>query len=198
MKLLIYSDVHLERQQFSPGPNAREADLVVLAGDVGQGTEGLRWARKIFKDQPIIMVLGNHEFFGWRDFVDFVDEARNKALELDIDLLECGETSVGGVRFLGATLWTDYELFSPDADEFRLLKKEARFDRSGHSAEMNKPGTGRVGMVSMTGVPARLLGHPAGQPCMDIAAHIAAGQQEIFEDAGHVRCEEQRHSGFLR
>lgn len=126
MKFLIYSDVHLERQQFTPGPRAREADLVVLAGDIGQGTEGLCWARKTFKDQSIIMVLGNHEFFGGRDFDDFVDVARRSARKLDIDLLECAEASIGGVRFLGATLWTDFEMFSPGPEDFMRLKKEAQ------------------------------------------------------------------------
>lgn len=140
MKLLIYSDVHLERQQFTPEPNALEADLVVLAGDIGQGLEGLRWARKTFKDQPIVMVLGNHEFFGGQDFIDFVDEARNKALELDIDLLECGETSIGGVRFLGASLWTDFELFSPNPEEFRRLKREAQEFIKDYSPEQIKTG----------------------------------------------------------
>lgn len=126
MKLLIYSDVHLERQPFTPGPHAQEADLVVLAGDIGQGIEGLHWARRTFKNQPIVMVLGNHEFFGGQDFVDFVDVARNEAFALDIDLLECSAATIDGVRFLGATMWTDFELLSPDPEEFRLLRKEAQ------------------------------------------------------------------------
>ncbi len=126
MKIAIYSDIHLERQCFTPGPLAQDADLVVLAGDVGQGTEGLDWARKTFEHHPIIVVLGNHEFFGGQDFDEFVDVARRKAQELGIHLLECTEVSIVGVRFLGATLWTDFELFSPDSDEFGRLKEEAQ------------------------------------------------------------------------
>ncbi len=126
MKIALYSDIHLERQSFTPGPLAQNADLIVLAGDIGQGTEGLPWARKAFENKPIIMVLGNHEFFGGKDFDLFVEEARTKAHELGIHLLECAEASIGGVRFLGATLWTDFELFSPDSVEFGLLKKDAR------------------------------------------------------------------------
>lgn len=126
MKLLIYSDVHLERQQFTPGPVGGEADIVVLAGDIGEGTDGLVWARSTFSDKPIVAVLGNHEFFGGRDFDAFVDEARIKATELDIHLLECGEVTIGGVRFLGATLWTDFELFNPDGDDLQRLKQQAQ------------------------------------------------------------------------
>ncbi len=126
MKIVLYSDIHLERQDFTPGPGAQDADLVVLAGDVGQGTAGLYWAREAFENKPIVMVLGNHEFFGGQDFDEFVDVARRKAHELDIELLECAETSIGGIRFLGATLWTDFELFSPDPVELGLLKQDAR------------------------------------------------------------------------
>lgn len=125
MKLLIYSDIHLERQQFQPGPIAQTADVVVLAGDVGEGTDGQVWARRVFPDKPIVMVLGNHEFFGGRDFDAFVDEARSKAAELDIQLLECGEVTIDGMRFLGATLWTDFELFKPDRENLQVLKREA-------------------------------------------------------------------------
>jgi len=125
MKIALYSDIHLERQSFTPGTLAQDADLLVLAGDIGQGTDGLYWARKAFENKPMVMVLGNHEFFGGRDFDLFVEEARTKAQELDIHLLECAEASIGGVRFLGATLWTDFELFSPDSVEFGLLKKNA-------------------------------------------------------------------------
>jgi Icc-related predicted phosphoesterase len=126
MKLLIYSDIHLERQQFAPGKAANDADVVVLAGDIGEGTNGLIWARRAFPDKPIVMVLGNHEFFGGRDFDSFVDEAQSKASDLDIHLLECGEVTIGEMRFLGTTLWTDFELFSPDAGDLQQLKQEAQ------------------------------------------------------------------------
>lgn len=125
MKLLIYSDIHLERQSFTPSHNAGGADVIVLAGDIGQGTDGLIWASSTFPDKPIVMVLGNHEFFGGRDFHAFVSEAKTKAAELDIHLLENDEVFIGGVRFLGATLWSNFELFSPDACRLQWLKQEA-------------------------------------------------------------------------
>lgn len=126
MKIALYSDIHLERQSFTPGPRSQDADLVVLAGDIGQGTEGMYWARKAFENKPIVMVLGNHEFYGGRDFDLFVEEARTKAHELGIHLLECEEASIGGIRFIGATLWTSFELFSPDSIELGWLKEEAQ------------------------------------------------------------------------
>jgi hypothetical protein len=45
MKLLVLSDLHLELAPFPPDPQAAAAvDVVVLAGDVDKGVNGIRWA----------------------------------------------------------------------------------------------------------------------------------------------------------
>ena len=61
MRLHILSDLYLE---FGPAQIPRpEADVVVLAGDIHLGREGIRWARKQFPAQPVHYVLGKHEFY---------------------------------------------------------------------------------------------------------------------------------------
>ena len=62
MRLHILSDLHLE---FGSAPEIprTSANIVVLAGDIHLGREGRQWARKQFLDQPVIYVLGNHEFY---------------------------------------------------------------------------------------------------------------------------------------
>jgi predicted phosphodiesterase len=61
MKLHILNDLHIEFEDFqSP---VTDADVVVLAGDIGVGAEGLRWAEARFLDKPVIYVPGNHEFY---------------------------------------------------------------------------------------------------------------------------------------
>jgi len=61
MKLHILNDLHIEFEDFAPADI--DADVVVLAGDIGVGTEGLRWADDRFPDKPVIYVPGNHEFY---------------------------------------------------------------------------------------------------------------------------------------
>ena len=61
MKLHIMSDVHLEFSTFEPP--ATDADVVVLAGDIGIGAKGVYWARSVFPDKQILYVPGNHEFY---------------------------------------------------------------------------------------------------------------------------------------
>lgn len=154
MKLLLYSDIHLERQDFKPGQAAQEADVVVLAGDIGEGTDGLVWARATFPDKPIVTVLGNHEYFGNRDFDAFAYEARSKAQELDIHLLECDEVAIAGIRFLGVTLWSDFELYRPDSAELQRLKQEAQASikdySSGQIVASSIPGAGGASLCSLT------------------------------------------------
>ncbi len=65
MKIHLMSDVHLE---FDPSftPPYVDADITVLAGDIGYGIEGIEWAKKRFS-RPVVYVLGNHEYYprGW-------------------------------------------------------------------------------------------------------------------------------------
>jgi predicted phosphodiesterase len=108
MRIHLLSDLHLEHLDWTP-PDVG-ADVVVLAGDIGAGTSGLRWARQHWPETPVIYVMGNHEFYG-HHINGLMVEARAVARELGIHLLENDEVVLGGVRFLGATVWTDYSLY---------------------------------------------------------------------------------------
>ena len=120
MKILILSDLHIEREPFYPadleGRIDDDADVVVLAGDIHEGTAGIRWARETFPDKPIVYVAGNHEFYG-HHWVMLLDQLREEALKHDVHYLEASGVDIGGVRFLGCTLWTDFCLFGADEQE---------------------------------------------------------------------------------
>lgn len=62
MKLHVLSDLHLEFSAFVP-PKI-EADVIVLAGDIGKGNSGIYWAGNTFPDKPIVYLASNHEFYG--------------------------------------------------------------------------------------------------------------------------------------
>lgn len=110
-RLHLFSDLHLEFAPFDV-PDVG-ADVLVLAGDVD--TKGrLRLAPKT----PAVMVCGNHEHYDGE--VDrTTDKLRPVAAERGVALLENDVAVVAGVRFLGATLWTDFRVFAGD-DEYRL------------------------------------------------------------------------------
>lgn len=108
MKLWIMSDLHLEFTPFSP-PQV-DADLVVLAGDIGKEDRGIAWAAKRFS-KPVVYVAGNHEFYSTRPMQTIRHGLERAAAKHGIHLLERGRVDFGPVRVLGCTLWTDLLLY---------------------------------------------------------------------------------------
>jgi Icc-related predicted phosphoesterase len=112
MKLQIFSDLHLDVLPIKPISIAGGIDAVIVAGDVCEGAvQGFGHLRRIVPMPiPILMVLGNHEYY--RRFVpDELALARAQASAFNIRLLENDTMVLGGVRFVGATLWTNYRIF---------------------------------------------------------------------------------------
>lgn len=126
MRIQLASDLHLEfledrfrgERLISPAANA---DLLVLAGDVANGTRGV----ELFANWPVpvLYVPGNHEFYGrsWEQTrIDMRASARGTSVVLldneVADLRRFGswaaarEDELSKLRFLGTTLWTDYRL----------------------------------------------------------------------------------------
>ena len=106
MKLHILSDLHTEFADFEPP--AMDADVVVLAGDIAVGKGGIEWAARSFPRVPVIYVPGNHEFY--RHDIGIAQELADAAPE-HLHLLNDSACLIGGVRFFGATLWTDFEFY---------------------------------------------------------------------------------------
>ena len=130
MRLLIYSDLHIDQNGFKPiladGSRAdKDVDVVVLAGDIDEGVRGIRWGREAFPDKPVIYVSGNHEMYG-KNWIHHIDDMREAALKNDVEFLEADGIDIGGVRFLGATLWTDMELFGEANRKFSIYQSKAR------------------------------------------------------------------------
>jgi predicted phosphodiesterase len=111
MRLHVLSDLHLERGIGDvPAP---DADVVVLAGDISTGTRGVEWARAWAGDRPVIYVAGNHEFYG-HAMPALIAELRAAAAGSSVHVLERDELVIEGVRFLGCTLWSDFEFAGAD------------------------------------------------------------------------------------
>jgi predicted phosphodiesterase len=112
MKLHLLSDLHLDFAPFRPQdklPLAIDADVVVLAGDLCNGTQGVRWAKEAFADKPVIYVCGNHEHYG-SVIGETLETIREETAGSNVHFLNNDEIIIGGVRFLGTTLWTDFEV----------------------------------------------------------------------------------------
>jgi len=108
MKLHVISDLHAGFAPFDL-PHV-DADVLVLAGDVDTGVRGMALAREWARGRPVIYVAGNHEFYGG-SIPRHITKLRDAAEGSGVRFLENDEAVIGGVRFLGCTLWTDFDLF---------------------------------------------------------------------------------------
>jgi predicted phosphodiesterase len=124
MRIRVHSDLHLEFQDWSPP--GTEADVVVLAGDIHVGIKGIEWARRNFPTIPVVYVAGNHEFYG-KHMDDLTQELTTEGDRLGVSVLLGRSTVINGVRFLGATLWTDFALYGTDPSSIDRAMSDARY-----------------------------------------------------------------------
>lgn len=113
MRLLILSDLHREVwRNHAPRIDvaASRPDVVILAGDIATGTHGVAWAESTFAGLPVLYVHGNHEAYGHA--LDTLQGELDAACQETghVHHLQMRELRIGGVRFLGCTLWTDFAL----------------------------------------------------------------------------------------
>ena len=110
MRLHILSDLHLEHSNFEMPPVG--SDVLVLAGDIlTPGHRALGWAAQeaVHRGRAVVQVAGNHEFYGATLQAERA-LMREAASTHGIHLLDRTAVVLGGVRFLGCILWTDYRV----------------------------------------------------------------------------------------
>ena len=127
MNIQLLSDLHLESNPyFKPLPQLG-ADVLVLAGDIGSYQSGslltslgitdfgLRRFSPLPAAQggagwptPVLFVPGNHEYDGL-EFDEADVRLREACRRLGILWLERESVQLQGVRFIGCTLWTDFD-----------------------------------------------------------------------------------------
>ena len=103
MRIHLLSDLHNEFSPFTP--EVLEADVVILAGDIDVKTRGVTWAKQTFSC-PVLYVPGNHEYYGGH--LSRTLEKMRAAQDERVRVLDRDEVIIAGVRFLGATMWTDF------------------------------------------------------------------------------------------
>lgn len=128
MRILPLSDLHHELwREFAPviDPSISQPDVVVLAGDIDTGAKAVEWAAKTFAGIPVVYVHGNHEPYGKNLEHMHRDIEEACAASGHVHFLNCGELVLGQVRFLGATMWTDFRLFGDEDRQLAMREAES-------------------------------------------------------------------------
>jgi len=143
IRLHVLSDLHTEMSPCTPGNPS--CDVVVLAGDIGAGADpgagGVGWIEQACKGVPAVYVAGNHEHYGG-SIAACTGRLQELTRGTPVHFLENDEIVLGGVRFLGCTLWTDFCLHGPDDREQAM--RDAGRTLSDYDQIRKDPGGGRI------------------------------------------------------
>ena len=147
MRIWFLSDLHHHSSwPFEPPAVAPACDAIVIAGDSGEemSRKAIPWTAETFGryGKPVLYVPGNHDFYGANISYE-VRKAHLVAEHHKIILLAQGEfVVIGDVRFVGATLWTDYALgawgHQAELEAMRNMS-DFRYIRFGSSYQKARP-----------------------------------------------------------
>ena len=132
VNIQLLSDLHLESNPHFQALPVPGADLLVLAGDIGSYQHGSLLGSLAIKDfglarfsplpmsqggagwpTPVFFIPGNHEYDGM-DFDEAHGRLRETCERLGMVWLERETVVLQGVRFVGSTLWTDFDALSAE------------------------------------------------------------------------------------
>lgn len=142
MRIQLFSDLHLERDPDFLPYIAPGTDLVILAGDIGSyqshsrlqgvdfGLERFSPRRPGAPPARVLFVPGNHEFDGLEYEATYA-RLRLVCERLGIEWLDRTVLTIGGVRFIGTTLWADFDaLAGQERDLTRQLQQRNKAFRA--------------------------------------------------------------------
>lgn len=161
MKIQLLSDLHLETHpHFAPSP-APDADVLILAGDIGSYQTGSCLLDQHDTDfglarfspradlaawpVPGFFVPGNHAYDGL-DFDLAHARLRETCDRLHIHWLHQRSEILNGVRFVGCTLWSDFEALVPLTGPLALQLKAREKAQRAADFYLRKTGTHRHGL----------------------------------------------------
>jgi Icc-related predicted phosphoesterase len=146
MNIQLLSDLHLETHphfvpEFAPG-----ADVLILAGDIGSYQEGSMLVTQGDNDfglarfspradlaawpVPVFFVPGNHEYDGM-PFEEAHARLQESCERLQITWLHRRVNVMNGVRWIGCTLWSDFEALVPQQGPLtQQLKAREKAERA--------------------------------------------------------------------
>lgn len=183
MKIQLLSDLHLESNPHFMARPVPGADLLVLAGDIGSYQNGSQLLTLDIPDfgltrfsplplaqggaawpTPVFFIPGNHEYDGL-DFDEAHARLQATCTRLGIVWLERDSVVFHGVRFIGCTLWTDFDALTTEqaftgevtlAEQLKMRDKALRaanfYLKKNHSFRAGEPllaeGVREEGMTS--------------------------------------------------
>ena len=142
------------------------ADVLVLAGDIGSYQPGSALTRLGIADfglarfsprpvseggagwpTPVLFIPGNHEYDGL-EFEDATHQLRAACERWGLIWLEQQSVVLQGVRFVGCTLWTDFDALNGDSLSATLAGRDKAFRAANYYLRKNHSLRGGVPILA--------------------------------------------------
>lgn len=151
MRIAYMSDLHLEFGNPILPMNKNNADVLILAGDIFLARDFIdqnpkrrklynKFLAHVSEQFPLVIVIaGNHELYRWRKeeyekYGSYMNILRDEMGKYrNIHFMERGYLDLGDVRFIGATLWTDFGNANP------LIMEQARLGMNDYRTSFYTP-----------------------------------------------------------
>lgn len=150
MRLQLFSDLHLERYPHFVPAIRDDTDVVILAGDIGSYQSGSRLLDDDFglgRFSPlrpgatrarVLYIPGNHEFDGL-EYDEAYTRLQATCARLGIEWLDGETVAIGNVRFIGTTLWSDFDALAVQEQDLtkQLQRREKAFRAANYYLSKN-------------------------------------------------------------
>lgn len=128
MKAWIFSDLHTEFDEMPNPLKVPAADVCICAGDICDGGPAKTvhfLGEYVSRSMPVILVPGNHEYYR-SSIIEGLKEALDTASHRypNVHVLSRRAVTIGGYRFVGATLWGDFNLYGNMSWAMRAAQNE--------------------------------------------------------------------------
>ena len=166
VNIQLLSDLHLETNPHFLARPIVGADVLVLAGDIGSYQTDSSLTRLGIDDfglarfsprpvseggaawpTPVLFVPGNHEYDG-QEFDDATRRLRAACDRWGLIWLEQQSLMLQGVRFVGCTLWTDFDALNGDSLSASLAGRDKAFRAANYYLRKNHSLRGGVPMLA--------------------------------------------------
>jgi predicted phosphodiesterase len=110
MRIRLLSDIHLELGNKFDLNFKKQADVVILAGDIGNpyDKEYIQLLRKLcLTHDKVFLITGNHEYYNHKSTEEIDDYIKNNIEDDNIHFLQMDSVIYKDIKFIGCTLWGD-------------------------------------------------------------------------------------------
>lgn len=113
MKNQLISDLHLDVNPILEVPIEGDADVCIIPGDLHELDQGIDFIERMLEVRPVLHLMGNHE--AYTSSINRVAALfrQHMARLKDYHFMDRHTVIFEDVRYIGATLWTDFNRAHP-------------------------------------------------------------------------------------